>query len=390
MKVEDGELVATGAELAVAPAVLDLPVGALARLPRVVSTVADEQAVAAFFGGARKEAASLFRAMLATLADPARIGVLHYALGEESVTRMILAWGPATGPRAVVMLSRGDGWAIATATPEALTDTLAAVLLERLPLASGRLRVALSQDAACVFLAALHVLRAARLRALLDHQPAPVAFTAKALDEAIENGGIEDSRWPFLFLDKVLPFSLNGVDWTAAIGPALRELTERGLIQPVKGSRETFMLTSRGYPLFVADGQHLTKAGLRITSETGEIKAHETLFFLRAPQDLILVDLGGREGVIAAIPVADLRTLAMAVLTPPAAALAPRPAPAVTAAATCAVCGATLAPGARFCPQCGAPVPQPTGPATCPACGAALAPGARFCPACGAPVKETA
>lgn len=384
MKVEDGELVATGAELAAAPAVLDLPVGALARLPRVVSTGADEQAVAAFFGGARKEAAALFRAMLATLADPARIGVLHYALGEESVTRAILAWGPATGPRAVVMASRGDAWSIATATPDVLADTLASVLLERMPLFPAQLRVALSQDAACVFLAALHVLRAARLQAQLDHRPAPVAFSIAAIAEAIENGGIEDSRWPFLFLDKVLPFSLNGVDWGTVIGPALRELTERGLVQPVKASRETFMLTPRGYQLSVADAQHLTKAGLRITSESDEIKGHETLLFLRAPQDLILVDLGGREGVIASIPMADLRTLAKAVLTPPAAALAPRPAPAAAAAGTCAACGATLAPGARFCPHCGAPA----GPPACAACGARLAPGAKFCPGCGAPVKE--
>ena len=48
----------------------------------------------------------------------------------------------------------------------------------------------------------------------------------------------------------------------------------------------------------------------------------------------------------------------------------------------CSGCGMNLAPGARFCSNCGTPVPQKS---FCSNCGAEMAPGARFCSSCGTP-----
>jgi len=59
--------------------------------------------------------------------------------------------------------------------------------------------------------------------------------------------------------------------------------------------------------------------------------------------------------------------------------------PAPPGTASCPSCGASLRPGARFCPRCGQPVSA--APARCPSCGASLRPGARFCPGCGQPVS---
>ena len=56
-----------------------------------------------------------------------------------------------------------------------------------------------------------------------------------------------------------------------------------------------------------------------------------------------------------------------------------------TAHMTCASCGAELAAGARFCPNCGAPVTA----TTCATCGADVAADARFCAACGAAVAAS-
>jgi hypothetical protein len=84
----------------------------------------------------------------------------------------------------------------------------------------------------------------------------------------------------------------------------------------------------------------------------------------------------------------------------------------MTTSSFCANCGAPLAPGTRFCDSCGTPVaespaayappppsyqpapPPPPAPSAggvyCPACGATNAPGARFCNTCGANMSAPA
>lgn len=63
----------------------------------------------------------------------------------------------------------------------------------------------------------------------------------------------------------------------------------------------------------------------------------------------------------------------------PAAPVAPVAVPVAAAAGKCAKCEGDLVPGAKFCPNCGAP----TGPAACAKCGKELPAGAKFCPECG-------
>ena len=53
----------------------------------------------------------------------------------------------------------------------------------------------------------------------------------------------------------------------------------------------------------------------------------------------------------------------------------------------CEQCGTALAPGLRFCPECGQPVAQAR---FCEQCGAKLAAGLRFCESCGSPVDAPA
>lgn len=54
--------------------------------------------------------------------------------------------------------------------------------------------------------------------------------------------------------------------------------------------------------------------------------------------------------------------------------------------AHCPSCGATAAPGTKFCPDCGTAMTQPAG-SKCPSCGAEVG-GAKFCPECGAKVEK--
>lgn len=51
--------------------------------------------------------------------------------------------------------------------------------------------------------------------------------------------------------------------------------------------------------------------------------------------------------------------------------------------AACIACGAQIAPGSKFCPECGASQASPV----CKSCGNALKAGAKFCPECGTKVE---
>lgn len=57
-----------------------------------------------------------------------------------------------------------------------------------------------------------------------------------------------------------------------------------------------------------------------------------------------------------------------------------QPPAAASSQASCVKCGAAIAPGAKFCPECGASQAAPK----CTSCGAAIPAGTKFCPECGA------
>ena len=57
------------------------------------------------------------------------------------------------------------------------------------------------------------------------------------------------------------------------------------------------------------------------------------------------------------------------------------PAPAAAAGAVCSACGAAIAAGSKFCPECGAKQNAGT---FCTSCGKEIPAGTKFCPECGA------
>jgi len=52
----------------------------------------------------------------------------------------------------------------------------------------------------------------------------------------------------------------------------------------------------------------------------------------------------------------------------------------------CQSCGASNAPGTKFCSQCGAKLEAPQ-PRTCPNCGSVVASGLKFCGECGSKIE---
>jgi hypothetical protein len=355
MKLEEGELVATGAELAASVAVLGIQIGDLARIPRVASTMEDQEAVESFFQKVAEDLGDAYKAAIKTLASPSRIGVMHYALGEESISRAILAWGEATGNHVVMMVSAG-GWHIRVVPIESLVNTVSSVLLEDVPLNSTDVRCTVTQESALVLLAAQHLLRESRLMALLSHTESSTAFTVEAVEDVLDDAATEDFRWPFLFLDKILPFSTNGVNWGETIPEAMKELSGRELVEEVEGSeKSTWQLTESGYRLALAHHHHLTKVGIRIT-ETDDAgkKGHEALLFIRSLQDLVAYDLAGQEAAIATLDVVDgIQSLVGNFLSLDKLEQDEIKEAGKEGTRSCPACGEKMAANMRFCSSCG-------------------------------------
>ena len=144
MNYEGKDLVATGAELVAASALIGEPYGSLSRLPRVLPTPEVEAQVKAFLEQLSPERRQITGAMIAAVANPGRAGTLHYTLGDLEVRRVILAWHPATGHAWTFMFFAETRWHLRLLTPDDLLRVLMEVLQEDTQLRSTPYRCCLN------------------------------------------------------------------------------------------------------------------------------------------------------------------------------------------------------------------------------------------------------
>ncbi|MFK5924467.1 MAG: zinc ribbon domain-containing protein [Verrucomicrobiota bacterium] len=347
MKLEEGDLVASGPELTSAPSVLDLPIGPLSRIPQISATEEDQGSVARFFSEIPEDFAITYRNAIAILAGPTQAGVLHYTLGEESISRAILAYGPQAPGQVVIMISAENTWRICVEPTSSLVKTISSVLLEQIPLSPVDIRGSFSQDAGLVLLALLHLLRESRMSSILSHLEPTQSFEISTVEDVINDSSIEDFRWPFFFFDKVFPFSSNAASWEGRVQPALEELISRKLIS---AANDNYHLTSSGYRILVALHQHLTKVAIRITRITDKgSEGHEAMLLVRSLQDLFLFDFGGKESTIASLDFKNTELLISDFLKHPNDSTGQT----VSSAHSCPVCAARIPDNTNNCPECG-------------------------------------
>jgi hypothetical protein len=345
------------------------------------------------------------RAMTALVA-PDKIAVLHYTIADESISRSMLAWPSGAGDDLVALVRTGTNRRVSFRTLTAMRLFIARLLAANETLLESGVSLFLSTGAILVFLAIAEHVRMMRYHAIQAHTEPTTIFNQDEVQGSLTSAGVEDFRWPLLFLDKVMPVPIAHALTPQDVGAAIDELILAGLVDQVDETGELHIYELAGPGLRISDAlQHdVAKLALRVSAfrDDGEI-GHEVMLLVRSGFDLFLFDLAGEQGAIASLVPATLDVLISHALRHPTVVPveaagtveAPRHAafypPTVTAPSVyCPGCGRLAHPGARFCSQCGAPVPLPPATVaaeraatTCPACGHSNRADSGFCARCG-------
>ena len=346
------------------------------------------------------------RAMIALVA-PAKSAVLHYTIADESISRSFLAWPSGAGDDLVALVRTGANRRVSVRTLTAMRLFIARLLAANETLVESGVSLSLSTGAILVFLAIAEHVRLMRYHAMQVHTEPTTIFNQDEVQARLTSAGVEDFRWPLLFLDKVMPAPIAHALTPQDVGAAIDELILAGLIDQVDDSGELHIFELAGPGLRLCDAlQHdVAKLALRVSAirDDGEI-GHEVMLLVRSGFDLFLFDLAGEQGTLASLGPGTLDALVSHALRRPAVltveatgtVASPRPpavqplAPAATVV-RCPMCGQVAHATARYCSQCGAPLPLPPAPVAsgspagfCPACGHANRAGSGYCGQCGA------
>lgn len=347
-----------------------------------------------------------FTRAMTTLVAPAKVALLHYTIADEAISRSLLAW-PSGAGEIVTLVRTGANRRIGSRPPSSMRLFIARLLAANETLVEGGISLFLSTGAILVFLAIAEHLRLVRYHAIQTHVEPTNIFKQEEVQARLAAAGVEDFRWPLLFLDKVMPAPIADALTAQDIDAALDELILGGLIDQVDETGELPIYELAGPGIRICDAlQHdVAKLALRISAfrDDGEI-GHEVMLLVRSGFDLFLFDLAGEQGSLASLGPDTLDGLIKYALERPAvlpaeaavsAATTHRPIPQPPASAAtllrCPQCGQVCHEGARFCNQCGTALPTQPAPVvgeqaarTCPQCGHANRGLSAFCAQCGA------
>jgi len=346
MNMDENDFVLTEAEVAAAQQELDVSPTGLGVKPDAQPTPA---AVATTVP---PEDRDRFTWMMQALTAPAKRVIFHYTVGDESLTRSVVAWGhPDTGAVAT-MAQTGTLLRFGTRSAEDLVLVTADVLAVDAGVHETVLGLTMSVSGLLTWLAIVEHLRALKLSAVLGHY-APEHFFNRAEVEARLAGAVdEDFRWPLMFFAKVLPAdgaaALGGVD----LEEGLAELEALEIIEDAgAGIWET---THQGDWLAGEITSSVSKVGCGVAAHRPDgAVGYRTMMFVRSPLHVLMLVIDGDEGVIAAVSADRVVEFVEDVFASPDS----DGSPIAAAGVFCPACGAEMHSGDRFCAQCGAPAP---------------------------------
>jgi hypothetical protein len=337
---------------------------------------------------------------VAALARPALVAGVKVIQGRDSMIRTwaVSGEGGQPGPLVLVASEGEDALRLERVdTRDEYVDTLVTWLVAAGEPSEPEMKVELAQAefAALLALADLHSRTA--YTAYLTHQPAASAYGLEAIAEVYREGvELNDPRWIWSFSAPLLDEAAGRMDG-AQLGQALEGLSRRGLIERA-GTEWKWTLPGE----YLAESLHRRQVTIGLDTagadEHGEAGTHAALI-VRSDEPLWYMDIpGGGNVLLCGISMQAVREMLDVMLKPAGPVLEERAAPApppppAPQFAPAPEHPAPPPPAAGFAPfppgglSPGAPPPPPpppmAGAAYCPGCGVALAPGARFCGNCG-------
>lgn len=345
---------------------------------------------------------------VAALARPALVADVKVIQGRDSMIRTwaISGEGDKPGPLVLAAAQGEDALKLERVeTRDEYVDTLVTWLVAAGEPSEPEMKVEMAQAEFAALLAMTDLHSRTAYAAYLTHQPAASAYGEEAIAEVHKEGvELNDPRWLWSFCAPLLDEAAGRMDG-AQLGQALEGLARRGLIERA-GMEWKWTLPGE----YLAESLHRRQVTIGLDTagadEQGEAGTHAALI-VRSDEPMWYVDIpGGGNVMVCGISMQGVREMLDVMLKPAGPVLEARvaapppppvpefaPAPEYQAPPPPAefAAGPPPPPPAGFAPPPpaglppGVPPPPPpmAGAAYCPGCGVALAPGARFCGNCG-------
>lgn len=294
---------------------------------------------------------SRFAWTLETLSAPAKRLLFNYSVGDESLTRSVVAWDRSDDGEVVTLVSNGAMLRIGTRTAEELKLLSANVLAVEAGVKETPLSLGMSSAGLLTWLALVEQLQALELSAMLHHYASIRIFNRADLETRLAGATEGDFRWPLMFFTKVLPGDLPAAFTAADVDRGLGELEALALVEEVTSG--VWGMTPLGDWLAseMIDSVSRVGCGVAASRLDGTI-GYRTLMFVRTARHVILHLNEGDESVIATVSAGGLDRFLSDVFARPGPDRLPRP----PTPSFCTRCGNGVAPGDRFCGECGATI----------------------------------
>ena len=304
----------------------------------------------------------IYQKALLALNEPLQTASFAYTISEQRLYRASLAW-LATDPQLVATLDQQENELnLAVRSSRDLQQLMTEVLAIDDSLLPANINVGVSSAAMFVLLSAFEGFYETYYQSLLSHSVPQPTFSLEEIITRLQNSNHGDFRWPMGLFVSVLPQSAWIVSKEEAI-QAIGELEEAGWLLRLDDDDDEskiplFMLSGLGENIANSFLHHISVCVLCLTRLREDGKPGQEAFLLiRDPSFLWLVDISGKESLIANMTLQEWNIFSTRILMPGE----DLPIAVQTAIVsetprkvTCPSCKAEIPSGKAFCIKCGA------------------------------------